>query len=112
MQVNLLVWYPANLAVHVDDPTLNLILPTSSLSTLSSTCTTPIYQRTAIWATCDFTGGGTPITGVDVTTLVTFNNPTNSPSIAIVNNYVQVAVKSSQYLFAVFCVMNDNQPCV
>ena len=93
LQVNLLVWFPANLAVHVDDPTLNLIVPSTSAT--SSFCLTPRYQRTAVYATCDFIGGGTAITGVDVTALVTFTttSPTSSTpstSITIVNNYVQV----------------------
>ncbi|KAL0035306.1 hypothetical protein WJX77_000193 [Trebouxia sp. C0004] len=85
--VNMLIWFPANLAVTVDDPILNLIIPSASLSQVSSSCTTPLYQRSAVYATCDFTGGGTSITGVDVTTLVTF---TSSPAlVAVINNYIQ-----------------------
>ena len=82
------VWVPANLAVVVDDPTLNLIIPTARLSGISGTCNTPLYQRTAVQATCDFIGGGPTISGVDVTSLVTFVS--TSSSVAIVNNYIQV----------------------
>lgn len=93
----MLIWLPDNLAVTVDDPTLNLIIPSASLSTVSSTCTTPLYQRTAIYATCDFIGGGTSITGVDITTLVTFTS--SSTSVSVINNYVQVCL----YLAAADC---------
>lgn len=82
------IWVPANLAVVVDDPTLNLIIPTASLSGIDSTCNTPVYQRTAVHATCDFVDGGPTIPGVDVTSLVTFVS--TSSSIAVVNNYIQV----------------------
>lgn len=84
----MLIWFPDNLAVTVDDPTLNLIIPIANLTTVSSTCSTPLYQRTAIYATCDFIGGGTSITGVDVTSLVTFTS--TSSSVSVINNYVQV----------------------
>ena len=85
------IWVPANLAVVVDDSTLNQVVPTDRLDTIrSSTCTTPLYQRTAVYATCDFIGGGTAITGVDVTSLVTFTTDPPSSSVAIVNNYIQV----------------------
>ena len=89
------IWFPANLAVHVDDPVLNSIVPSAQISS-SGFCTTPPYQRTAVYATCDFTGGGTAITGVDVTSLVTFISPSSSSSIAIINNYIQ-ARGSSPY---------------
>ena len=90
------IWFPANLAIHVDDPVLNSIVPSASISS-SSSCSTPPYQRTAVYATCDFTGGGTAITGVDVTSLVTFitpapTPPASSPSIAIINSYIQARV--------------------
>ena len=88
VQVNMLVWFPANLAVTVDDPVLNLIIPSASLSQVSSSCTTPLYQRSAVYATCDFIGGGTSITGVDVTTLVTFTS--SSALVSVINNYIQV----------------------
>lgn len=87
-QVSMLIWFPANLAVTVDDPVLNLIIPSASLSSVSSSCTTPLYQRSAVYATCDFVGGGTSITGVDVTTLVTFTS--SSALISVINNYIQV----------------------
>ncbi|DBA74581.1 TPA: hypothetical protein ACH3X2_009453 [Trebouxia sp. C0005] len=85
--VSMLIWFPANLAVTVDDPVLNLIIPSASLSSVSSSCTTPLYQRSAVYATCDFVGGGTSITGVDVTTLVTFTS--SSALISVINNYIQ-----------------------
>ncbi|KAL3148639.1 hypothetical protein ABBQ38_014062 [Trebouxia sp. C0009 RCD-2024] len=81
------IWVPANLAVVVDDPTLNLIVPKAQLSSISSTCNTPLYQGTAVYATCDFVGGGPTISGVDVTSLVTFVS--TSSSVAIINNYIQ-----------------------
>ena len=94
VQVNILVWYPANLAVNVDDPVLNLIIPSASLAAVSSPCSTALYQRTAVYATCDFVGGGAnPITGVDVSSLVAFSIPSSRTSAVVVNNnYVQVAV--------------------
>lgn len=83
------IWVPANLAVAVDDPTLNQIVPTDRLDSIaSSTCTTPLYQKTAVYATCDFIDGGSAITGVDVTSLVTFTSA--SPAVAVINNYIQV----------------------
>ncbi|DBB14474.1 TPA: hypothetical protein ACH3X3_004761 [Trebouxia sp. C0006] len=85
--VNMLIWFPANLAVTVDDPVLNLIIPSASLSQVSSSCTTPLYQRSAVYATCDFIGGGTSITGVDVATLVTFTS--SSALVSVINNYIQ-----------------------
>ncbi len=84
----MLVWFPANLALTVDDPVLNLIIPSASLSQVSSSCTTPLYQRSAVYATCDFIGGGTSITGVDITTLVTLTS--SSALVAVINNYIQV----------------------
>ena len=89
VQVDMLIWFPANLAVTVDDPVLNLIIPSASLSSVSNTCTTPLYQRSAVYATCDFTGGGTSITRVDITTLVTFTT-SSSAYVSVTNNYVQV----------------------
>lgn len=86
----MLVWLAQNLQVSVDDPTLNMIIPPASVASLG-TCTDPIYQRTSLHATCDFVGGGTAITGVDVTSLVTFNIPDSSKDLAVVvNHYVQV----------------------
>ena len=86
------IWVPANLAVAVDDSTLNQIVPTDRLDSIaSSTCTSPLYQRTAVYATCDFIDGGTAITGVDVTSLVTFTS--TSSAVAVINNYVQVWFK-------------------
>jgi hypothetical protein len=98
VQVNMLIWFPANLAVTVDDPILNLIIPSASLSQVSSSCTTPLYQRSAVYATCDFVGGGTAITGVDVTTLVTFTS--SSALVALVNNYVQVCGSGCLWCFS------------
>lgn len=99
LQVSMRIWVPANLAVAVDDSTLNQIVPTDRLGSIaSSTCTTPLYQRTAVYATCDFVDGGTAITGVDVTSLVTFNS--TSPAVAVINNYVQV---QSQHVVMLIC---------
>lgn len=82
----MLIWYPANLAVYVDDATLSRIVPLGS--TISPGCETPLYQRTTVYATCDFISGANTITGVDVSSLVTFTS--SSSSVIIVNNYVQV----------------------
>lgn len=95
------IWVPANLAVAVDDSTLNQIVP--SLDGISSTCTTPLYQRTAVYATCDFVGGGTAITGVDVTSLVTFTS--TSSSVLIVNSYVQVEGRNVTLFMMLSCII-------
>ncbi len=107
VQVNMLIWFPANLAVTVDDPILNLIIPSASLSQVSSSCTTPLYQRSAVYATCDFVGAGTAITGVDVTTLVTFTS--SSALVAVVNNYVQVC---GAFLHGIGVMQSVAQTCL
>ena len=94
------IWVPANLAVAVDDSTLNQIVP--SLDGISNTCTTPLYQRTAVYATCDFVGGGAAITGVDVTSLVTFTS--SSSSVAIVNSYIQVEHRNVMLFMMLSCI--------
>lgn len=82
------VWIAQNLQVTVDDPTLNLIVPASSVAT----CTDPVYQRTALYATCDFAGGGASITGVDVTALVSFRSgDTSLVTVGQNTHYAQVA---------------------
>lgn len=101
VQVNMRIWVPANLAVAVDDPTLNQIVP--SLDGISSTCTTPLYQKTAVYATCDFVGGGTAISGVDVTSLVTFTSA--SSSVEIINNYVQVQCQNVRLFMGLSCII-------
>lgn len=95
------IWVPTNLAVAVDDATLHQIVP--SLTSVSTTCTTPLYQKTAVYATCDFVGGGTAITGVDVTSLVTFTS--TSSSVAIVNNYIQVQCRNVVLFMRLSCII-------
>ena len=95
------IWVPASLAVAVDDPTLNQIVP--SLDSISNTCTTPLYQRTAVYATCDFVGGGAAINGVDVTSLVTFTS--TSSSVIIVNNYIQVWCQNIMLFMGLSCMI-------
>lgn len=82
-QVALSVWYPQNVTVRVQDPTLNAVLPlNANLQQLSPGCTDR-YQVSRMSVTADWTDGGTGVfPGADVTQFVQFAS--NDSSVAMV----------------------------
>lgn len=89
LQVPVSIWVPQNLAAVADNPTLSRLLPDANRSAATG-CSQPAFQATTLRATADFVcPGRTSITGVDVSSLVTFSS--SSSQVAVSGTALQVS---------------------